>query len=139
MDLLGSNPMPKMPFKLSKVELCDVESIVRHVEVPAMQNGPLFRTMFPTITEAQKGEIIRWSADIFEDAFEDQWESFLKAYAIDGTPVGFCAWTIIERNREHQVEANASQAKERSKGEKRKATWLSEAIDIVPGPLCQEP
>jgi hypothetical protein len=63
---------------------------------------------------------------MLEDAFQDRWESLLKACTVDGTPVGFCGWTIIERNREHQVKAN-----ERRKEEKRKkATWASETIDI---------
>ena len=118
-----------MPFTLSEVDVSDADSIARHAEVPAMQNGPLYRTMFPqsdTITETHREEIIRWYVEMLDDAFQDRWESFLKACSVDGTPVGFCGWTIIERNHEHQVEAN-----ERPKEEKRKkATWVPETIDI---------
>ncbi|KAI5865851.1 acyl-CoA N-acyltransferase [Durotheca rogersii] len=125
--------MPQISFNLSsKVDVSDAENIARYVQVPAMQNGPLYRTMFPlsdTITETQRDEIIRWYADMLEDAFQDRWESFLKARSIDGTPVGFCGWTVIERNRE-QVEANNGQANEPPKKEKRKKTWIPEVIDI---------
>lgn len=89
--------------------------------------------MFPrsdTITKAQKDEVIRWYADMLEDAFQDRWESFLKACSADGTPIGFCGWTIFERTRECQVEANNGQASERAKQERRKKeTWVPEAID----------
>jgi hypothetical protein len=61
-----------MSFTLSKVNVSDVESIARHAEVPAMQNGLLYRTMFPrsdTITDTQREEIIRWYVEMLEDAF----------------------------------------------------------------------
>lgn len=123
-----------MSFTLSEVDVTDAECIARHAEVPAMQNGPLYRTMFPrseTITETQREEIIRWYVEMLEDAFQDRWESLLKACTVDSTPVRSCGWTIIERNREHQVEANDGQANERQKEEKRKeATRVPEAIDI---------
>jgi hypothetical protein len=47
--------MLQTDFKLSDVEVSDAEDIGRHVDVPAMQNGPLYWTMFPqfiTVTEA---------------------------------------------------------------------------------------
>jgi hypothetical protein len=123
-----------MSFTLSEVDVSDAECIARHVDVPAMQNGPLYRTMFPrsdTITETQREEIIRWYVEMLEDAFQDRWESLLKVCTVDGLPVGFCGWTIIERNHEHQVEANNGQTDERRKEEKRKkATWVPETIDI---------
>jgi hypothetical protein len=123
-----------MSFTLSEVDVSDAESIARHAEVPANQNGPLYRTMFPrsdTITETQREEILRWYVEMLEDAFRDRWESLLKACTVDGTPVGFCGWTVIERNHEHQVEANDDQANQRRKEEKRKkATWVPETIDI---------
>ncbi|KAI1499858.1 acyl-CoA N-acyltransferase [Biscogniauxia marginata] len=124
--------MPKTSFFLSEVDVADAENIARHVQVPAMQTGPLYRTMFPlsdTITEAQRGEIVRWYADMLEDAFQDRREIFLKASSIDGTLVGFCGWTIIERNCKH-VEGSNSQANGQLNKEKRnKESWLPEAID----------
>ncbi|POR39540.1 Uncharacterized protein TPAR_00260 [Tolypocladium paradoxum] len=123
-----------MSFILSEVDVSDAESIARYVQVPAMQNGPLYRMMFPrsdTMREAQKDEVIRWYADILEDAFQDRRERFLKACSIDGTAIGFCGWAVIERTRECQVEAKNSQASERAKQERRKKdTWVPEAIDI---------
>ncbi|KND92344.1 hypothetical protein TOPH_02944 [Tolypocladium ophioglossoides CBS 100239] len=94
-----------------------------------MPNGPLYRTMFPwsdTTTETQREEIIRYYVEMLEDAFQDRWESFLKACSADGTLVGFCGWTIIDWNREHQVKT-----KDRLKEEKRKKkSWVPETIDM---------
>lgn len=117
-----------MSFTLSEFDISDAESIAQHIEVPAMQNGPLYRTMFPrsTIRETQREEIIRWYVEMLEDAFQNRWESLLKACSADSTPVGFCGWTIIERNREHQVEAEANEKEEKRK----KAIWVPETIDI---------
>ncbi len=112
-----------MSFTFSKVEVSDAESIARHVDIPANQNGPLYQTMFPrsnTITAPQKEEIIRWYIEMLEDAFQERWESHLKACTVDGTPIGFCGWTIIQRKCEHQVNANAAQGNEQPKEEKRK-------------------
>lgn len=121
-----------MSFTLSEASVSDAEGIARHVEVPAMQNGPLYRTMFPrsdAITGKQKEEIIRWYVEMLEDALQDRWESLWKVCSVDGTPVGFCGWTIIER--ENQVEAKDSQRNERPKEEKRKkAEWIPETIDM---------
>ncbi|KAM6514117.1 hypothetical protein FALCPG4_015279 [Fusarium falciforme] len=121
-----------MSFTLSEASVSDAEGIARHVEVPAMQNGPLYRTMFPrsdAITGTQKEEIIRWYAEMLEDALQDRWESLWRVCSVDGTPVGFCGWTIIVR--EHQVGAKDSQTNERPKEEKRKkAVWFPEAIDM---------
>lgn len=35
-----------MPFTLSEVDVSDADSIARYVEVPAMQNGPLYVSRF---------------------------------------------------------------------------------------------
>ena len=79
--------------------------------------------MFPhsdKLTDPQKEEIIRWYVEMLKDAFQDQWESHLKACTVDGTPIGFCGWTTIERNHEHQVDATDGQVNEQPKKEKRK-------------------
>ncbi len=117
-----------MSFTFSDVDVSNAENIAQHVEVPAMQNSPLYWTMFPrldTITETGREEIVRWYAEMLEDAFQDRWESFLKGCSDDGTPVGFCGWTIMERNKP-QVEAKIGRTNRILK----KATWLPEAIDI---------
>ncbi|EHK16818.1 uncharacterized protein TRIVIDRAFT_65437 [Trichoderma virens Gv29-8] len=123
-----------MSFILSDVGVLDAESIARHVDVPSMQNGPLYQTMFPQsneITEQQRDEIVRWYAETLEEALQDRWESFLKACSIDGNPVGFCGWTIIERKPSHQFEANDGQVNEPLKEKRRKKiSWVPETIDI---------
>jgi hypothetical protein len=71
--------IPRRSFTLSKVEVSDAESIARHVEVPAMQNGPLYRMMFPrseTVIDTQSEEILRWYVELLEDTFQERWESF---------------------------------------------------------------
>lgn len=101
--------MAQTHFNLSEVDDSDAQQTAQYVEVPAMQNGPLYRTMFPqfdTMTEPQKREIVDWYADTLEDASRDPWENLWKACSVDGAIVGFCGWTIIERSRKHQVEAN---------------------------------
>lgn len=93
-----------MSFTLSKVDVFETESIARHVEVPAMQNGPLYRMMFPRsdmITDTQREEITSQYIEMLKDAFQDRWKSFLKACNVDGTPVGFCGWTKLDWKREY--------------------------------------
>ncbi|KAI0513284.1 hypothetical protein F5B22DRAFT_637228 [Xylaria bambusicola] len=71
---MGSIPQPD--FKLSDVEVSDAQDIGRYVEVPAMQNGPLYRTMFPqfnTATEAQMEEITRYESRKREKAPKSSW------------------------------------------------------------------
>lgn len=118
--------MPQISFTLSGVDISDAEDIARYVLVPAMQNGPLYRTMFPqsdTVTKQQRDEIVRWYTDMLEDAFEDRWESFLKASSPNGTPIGFCAWTI-EQDRGRQTDEQPRRQK------RKKGTWIPETIDI---------
>ncbi|KAK5993386.1 hypothetical protein PT974_06816 [Cladobotryum mycophilum] len=122
-----------MTFILSDVDTSEAESITRIIEVPAMQNGPLYQTMFPqsdTITEAQKEEITRWYTEMLEEALDDRWESFLKACPGDGTPAGFCGWTIVQQNPAAQVASTNSQAQGPPKQERRKREfWLPETLD----------
>lgn len=79
--------------------------------------------MFPqaaTMTEAQKNEVIAWYSDMQRDAFEEGSESFLKVSSADGSPVGFCGWTVIGQKGE---------AIGGAKHERRKATWMPETLD----------
>jgi hypothetical protein len=63
---------------------------------------------------------------MFEEAFEERRESHLKACTDDGTPVGFCGWIIIERNRGHH-----GQATEQPRVKKRKKeSWQPETLDV---------
>lgn len=122
--------MPQLPIKLSEVDVSDAETIGRYIQVPAMKNGPLYRTMFPQsdeITEDQKEEIIHWYINMLEDAFQDGKESFLKS-SIDGVPVGFCGWTIIEQNRNVRAVGNQDRADKPSK--QKNSEWLPKAIDV---------
>ncbi|KAI1323623.1 acyl-CoA N-acyltransferase [Xylariaceae sp. FL0255] len=124
--------MPQTVFKLSDVEVSDAQDIGHHVEVPAMQYGPLYLTMFPhsnTITEAQKEEITRWYVEMLEDAFQNPDDRFLKVCSVDdGDPVGFCGWTVIEHKNSDRQQTMG----EPRKGEKtrKKASWLPDTLDV---------
>ncbi|KAI1172948.1 acyl-CoA N-acyltransferase [Nemania sp. FL0916] len=88
-------------FKLSDIEVSDVQDIGRYIEVPANQNGPLYRTMFPqlnTVTEVQKEQITRWYIEMLEDAVQAREERFLKVCSMNGTPVGFCGERARKRS-----------------------------------------
>ncbi|KAI0468145.1 hypothetical protein F4859DRAFT_491716 [Xylaria cf. heliscus] len=79
------------------IDVCDAEQIVREIDFPAMQSGPLYRLMFPTaseFTESQQDEVIRWYSDSLRDAITGQTTSFLQICAPDGSPLGFCGWRI---------------------------------------------
>ncbi|KAI0525793.1 acyl-CoA N-acyltransferase [Xylaria bambusicola] len=124
------NSMLQTDFKLSDVEISDAQDIGHHVEVPAMQNGPLYRTMFPqfnTLIEAQREQITRWYIEMLENAFQAREERFLKVCSVNGTPVGFCGWTVIEQSYDRQ-QTGEPRKKEREKA--RKASWLPDTLDI---------
>lgn len=87
--------------------------------------------MFPhsgTITEVQMDEITRWNVDMLQDAFQERWERFLKVLSTDGTPVGFCGWTVISRKSEEVI--NHEIDKEPKKEKPKKKTWVPETLDV---------
>ncbi|KAJ5826322.1 hypothetical protein N7474_003460 [Penicillium riverlandense] len=123
-----------MSFELSDVDISDAEVIARDIEVPAMQNVPLYRIMFPSsdsMQATQLDQIIRWYTDMLEDALRGRWESFLKACTVDDKPVGFCAWTLEAQTNERQPVMNANAKENLRKREKRgKKNWLPEILDV---------
>ncbi|KAI0423745.1 hypothetical protein F5Y09DRAFT_348456 [Xylaria sp. FL1042] len=86
-----------MSTSIYEIDVLQVEEIVRNVDFPAMQSGPLYRMMFPPaaeMTEGQQNEIIRWYSEGLGDALTFQTDSFLQICAPDGMSLGFCGWTI---------------------------------------------
>ena len=86
-----------MEASITTVDVLDAEHIVRRIDFPAMQHGPLYRLMFPfwaDTTEAQQNEIIQWYAEGLRDAVRRQTDNFLQICATDGTPLGFCGWVM---------------------------------------------
>jgi ribosomal protein S18 acetylase RimI-like enzyme len=77
------------------------------------------------MTDSGREQIVRWYTEILEDAFQNGWECFLKGFSVDGTPVGFCGWTIKERKQPKLAVTDG----QTNRGPK-KATWLPDAIDI---------
>ncbi|KAK2595520.1 hypothetical protein QQS21_006748 [Conoideocrella luteorostrata] len=80
------------------VNVGDAEQLVRKVDFPAMQDGPLFRVMFPnkTITEEEQDEIINWYCDGLKEAIDRPEEHFLQIRDAKGSPLGFCGWTVVD-------------------------------------------
>lgn len=120
---------------LSEADASDAEAIARHVEVPAIQNDPLYRTMFPrfdAMTEEQKEEIVRWYAETLEGAMRGGLEggSWRVCYAND-TPVGFCGWTIAEGEFDIGEEKDDQQTSQEPEEETRNnAAWYPETVDM---------
>lgn len=62
-------------YCLFPVNTSDAEVITRSVDVPAMRNGPLFRTMFPTdgtMSSTAREVMTQWYIDGMEEALKDQ-------------------------------------------------------------------
>lgn len=127
-----------MSFLLSEVTIADAENIARYVEVPAIQTGPLFRTMFPshtTMTEMQQEEVVQWYTEMLSDAVQAQEERLLKACSTDGVCVGFCGWTIAKRSsKDSDDHSTDNQTTMTNKGEggavTKKESWLPQTLDI---------
>lgn len=87
----------QMTFIITPIDVLDAESIVQKIDYPAMQQGPLYRLMFPSwthMTEAQQNEIVQWYAEGLRDVLKQQENKFLQICAADGTPLGFCGWVM---------------------------------------------
>jgi hypothetical protein len=86
-----------MKLSISPVQADDVDVLVRKVELPAHQDGPLHRLMFPLSTGQQlderEAEII-WTADGFRQAVQQQDEILYKSCGEDELPVGLIGWTV---------------------------------------------
>ncbi|KAJ4211668.1 hypothetical protein NW759_012270 [Fusarium solani] len=86
-----------MEASIAAIDVLDAEDIVREINLPAMQHGPLYRLMFPPwadMTEAQQNEIVQWYAEGLRDALRRKTVNFIQICATDGTPLGFCGWAM---------------------------------------------
>lgn len=87
---------------VSVINVADAEKIVRDVDLPAIQDGPLYQLMFPAwkaIPEPQQDEIVQWYADGLKKALEREKDNYLQIYASDGAPLGFCGWTLMTQRQ----------------------------------------
>lgn len=95
-----------MSVSIHNIDVLEIDDIVRHIDFPAMQTGPLYRCMFPStkeITGAQRDEIIRWYSEGLRDALRRQTDRFIQVCTPEGTPLGFCGWTIGSLQRSDDV------------------------------------
>ena len=111
-----------MTITLSDIDPSEADDITRHVHVPAMRSEPFFQTTFPDdrIGEETLEEIIKWYAEMYADAFQNESEKYLKACSSESTmPVGVCGWIIMEHGKS-LLQQN----------DKKKKSWFPSAMDI---------
>ncbi|KAF1351770.1 hypothetical protein EJ07DRAFT_137087 [Lizonia empirigonia] len=89
------NSCPLTSYILCTVKPCDIEDIVRYCDYPAMQDNPLYMTMFPNSSPETREEEIMWHVSSLCRSFEeDSGTCFRKVCTNDGTPVGLALWTL---------------------------------------------
>lgn len=87
-----------MQLHISPLDIEGADDIVRKVDLPAMEDGPLYRLMFPSkVTEEQQTEIIHWYVRGIIDALNRTTDTLIRICDAEGTPLGFCGWTIEDR------------------------------------------
>lgn len=91
--------MTSKQFQLAAVNPGDAERLVRDVDFPAMQDGPLYRSMFtPTTSESDLEEIIRFYIVGLESAVSTRPDRFCQIRDSEGVPVAFSGWTLDQAN-----------------------------------------
>ncbi|KAF2870458.1 hypothetical protein BDV95DRAFT_61069 [Massariosphaeria phaeospora] len=84
-----------MSYTLCTVALGDLKELVRHCDHPAMQENPLYLTMFPNASPESSEEEIMWHLSSFRESFEKTPGAYShKVCFNDRTPVGFALWTV---------------------------------------------
>ncbi|KAI1133669.1 hypothetical protein F5Y10DRAFT_228312 [Nemania abortiva] len=125
-----------MDTSMRPIDVSDAERIVREIDFPANQNGPLHRLMFPAsaeFTETQRDEVIRWRSEDLRDAIRHQTTSFLQICAPDGSPLGFCGW-VVEGGRRAAGEGRAKPTGLESvdtQSNRHEAPCLPEVLDVA--------
>lgn len=82
-----------MGLLISPVETEDVDLLVRKVEFPAHQDGPLHRFMFLSPGDQKESEM-RWMVDGLLEAVYRENETLFKACEEEGLPIGLIGWTL---------------------------------------------
>lgn len=115
-----------------------------------MQNGPLFRTMFPTyntMSPEERDEMVQWWVDGLEEALADPGdELYLKACQRLGgdrtgtgdddqhlLPVGFCGWEVIDRGRSRAAQTADKGAQDSAQSDKQQRRQQGEQQKDVEG------
>lgn len=92
-------PILNMQLQISPLDIEGADDVVRKVDLPAMKDGPLYRLMFPLeeVTEEQQAEIIHWYVRGIIDALNRTTDTLIRICDAEGTPLGFCGWTVEDR------------------------------------------
>lgn len=91
---------------LSPVSYSDVDLIVREIDFPAIQDGPLYRVMFPELLDdEQRNEVIDWYNINMQRAFSSG-TTLWKACTDKGEAIGFAGWVCVE-----EIPHNSAQKK----------------------------
>lgn len=108
-----------MQVRISALDIEGAEDLVREVDLPAIQDGPLYRLMFPSeTTEDEQNEIAQWYTEGLIDALHRENDTILQICNVEGTPLGFCGWTIEDRARTEK------------ENRKPRQLWIPETLDI---------
>jgi len=90
---------------LTHISYSDIDSLVRYIDFPSMQDGPLYRVMFPEdLRDEQRDEIIVWYTINMQRAFSSG-TNFCKACKDDGEAIGFAGW-VCDGNAAKNVAQN---------------------------------
>jgi hypothetical protein len=95
---------------LSNISYSEIDSLVRNIDFPSMQDGPLYRAMFPEdLRDEQRDEIIAWYTINMQRAFNSG-TTFCKACADDGEAIGFAGWVwdgnVVKNSAQTKFEEN---------------------------------
>lgn len=120
-----------MEMRISTLDVEDAEDIVRKVDLPAIQDGPLYRLMFPSVTTIeQENEIVQWYAKGLAGAIHHDHSIILQICNVEGMPMGFCGWTWEDRTLTAKEDRVSKSRKLLVPGTLDVRAWLSVSSDL---------
>lgn len=109
-----------MDSRISAVTLEDIGDLVRKIDLPTMQDGPLYALMFPSEpTVEQQDQVVRWCTEDLADALQRGTDTIIQICDAQGEVVGFCWWTM---GHSHLTNREALRPRKQ---------WLPDTLDIM--------
>jgi len=116
-----------MSYRLSEVSPGDVDMLVRRCNIPAMQQNPLTKIMFPKANsdsgEEQEAKI-RWTIESLRRDLENE-SCYFRKVTIDGRCVVFALWSLEFGSEGMKQKAAVS-------SEKKRESWVPASLDVKP-------